>query len=144
VRDNGKTQPIALFSNDIQPDHDHRHARSERQHDRALDAGAAGSGRIHRAAIAGDRARIGAFGDQIVIRPDAFTSDQEELQAELANLRVRGASPLWMSLDRSITALQPEQGRRALLVFTTVMIGPGPDRFTRRWTTSRGAPPTTK
>jgi len=125
VRDNGKVQPIALFSNDIQPITiivmlDRSGSMTEH------------FGLVQRAAgdfidqlLPDDRARIGGFGDQIVIRPDAFTSDQTELQWELANLRVRGASPLWMSLDRSITALQPESGRRALLVFTDGHDRPG-------------------
>jgi len=141
VRDNGKTQPIALFSNDIQPitiivmlDR----SGSMTEHSMLVQRAA---GEFIEQLLPGDRARIGAFGDQIVIRPDAFTSDQDELQTELANLRVRGASPLWMSLDRSITALQPEQGRRALLVFTDGHDRPGPgqihvtlDDITRRST----------
>ena len=125
VRDNGKTQPIALFSNDIQPitiivmlDR----SGSMTEHTMLVQQAA---GEFIEQLLPTDRARIGAFGDEIVIRPDRFTSDQEELHGELAGLRVRGASPLWMSLDRSITALQPEQGRRALLVFTDGHDRPG-------------------
>jgi VWFA-related protein len=67
-----------------------------------------------------DRTRIGNFGPEIRIAPPAFTSDREVLGQVLAtDLQTLGlSSPVWTALDRSITALRTEPGRRVVLLFS--------------------------
>jgi VWFA-related protein len=130
IRDNGKVQPIALFSNDIQPLTivvmlDRSGSMSE--HIGVVNDAA---GHFVRALLPADKARVGAFGGEIVIRPDGFSSDQDELLQELAALRVKGGSPVWASIDHSITALRSELGRRVVLVLTDGHNRPGAGVFT--------------
>jgi Ca-activated chloride channel family protein len=119
VRDNGKVQTLSYFSNDLQPitiivmlD------RSGSMEDNfALVADAAEQ--FVKKLLPDDRARIGNFSRQIVITPADFTSDQntllEILRRDLQNV---GPSPVWTAIDRSITALLKQEGRRVVLVFT--------------------------
>ena len=119
VYDNGKKQPLSYFSNDRQPftvvvmlD---RSGSMAAHFDLIRDAGIAF---VHQF-LPDDRARIGSFGDSIVISPAAFTSDQNALVDVLKfGLQTFGASPVWTAIDRSITALLPEPGRRVVLAFT--------------------------
>jgi VWFA-related protein len=66
-----------------------------------------------------DRARIGNFSRQIVISPPTFTSDREAMLRILRHeMQPIGPSPIWTAVDRSITALLHEEGRRVVLLFT--------------------------
>jgi VWFA-related protein len=68
-----------------------------------------------------DKARVGDFSHQVQILPEQFTGDQKQL---LWNLRTNlqsarnGPSPVWYAVDRSMTALSPEGGRRVVLMLS--------------------------
>ena len=123
VTDNGKAQPITQFSNEATPFSvivmlDRSRSMFAHQFE------------IRDAAIAfvlklmpDDKARIGSFGDyvgnRVVIRPAAFSSSKEEL---LEILRVPIAlgqgSPVYISIDQSISALSNRDERRVVLIFS--------------------------
>jgi len=80
-----------------------------------------------------DQARIGSFGDApanaVLLSPPAFTSNKDELVATLQVPEGRGGnSPVWISINQSITALSFQTGRRVVVIFTdghdTSMPGP--------------------
>ena len=120
VLDNGKPQALTFFSNDVQPITvvvmlDRSLSMSE-HFDLVRDAAA----EFVKKLLPADRARIGNFGETIVISPDAFTSDRPALLdiLETGLQDVGFASPIWTAVDRSITALLHENGRRVVLLFT--------------------------
>lgn len=119
VRDNGSKQMLTFFSNDVQPitivvmlD---RSGSMEDNFPLIEDAAA----RFIRELLPGDRARIGNFSRQILILPTDFTGDQEALVRVLRrDLQGIGPSPVWTAVDRSITALLQQSGRRVVLLFS--------------------------
>jgi len=119
VSDNGKKQPITVFSNDIQPitivimlD---RSGSMADHYELVREA----TGEFITKLLPADRARIGSLSHEIVIRPEQFTNDQSALNAVVRyGLQDIGPSPIWTAVDRSITALLPEGGRRVVLLFS--------------------------
>jgi VWFA-related protein len=126
VRDSGKSQPLTVFSAEVQPitvvmllDR----SGSMRANFRLVEA--AGEAFVRRLDPT-DRARIGSFANKIQIDPPDFTSDREELIRILrSNLQPEGPTPLWNAVDAAITNLLPHDGRRVVLVFTDGMDNPG-------------------
>jgi Ca-activated chloride channel homolog len=133
IRDNGRPQPLTLFSNDIQPitvvvmlDR----SGSMRQNFRLIEA--AGEAFVRRLNPE-DKARIGSFAERIQVDPEDFTSDQEELVRILrTELQQQGPTPLWNAVNEAITGLQGQEGRRVVLVFTDGMDNPMNLRLTNR------------
>ena len=127
VRDNGKLQTPEFFSNDVQPitivvmlD------RSGSMADNFALVQDAADQFVHRLSGA-DKARVGSFSREIVISPPDFTSQQQTLIEVLhRGLQEIGPSPVWTAIDRSITALLNQSGRRVVLVFTDGHDDPGP------------------
>lgn len=119
VRDNGKKQAVTFFSNDIQPitivvmlD------RSGSMEENFLLVREAAGHFIDRL-LPADKARLGNFSGQILIMPPEFTSDRATLTQVLGrDLQGIGPSPVWTAVDRSITALLKETGRRVVLLFS--------------------------
>ena len=119
VRDNGRVQPLTVFSNDLQPftavvmlDF----SGSMADH---FDIVRNGALAFVRALLPEDRVRIGTFSNQISIRPDTFTGDRDALTAVLTGPPPElGPSPVWGAIDRSISALLPAEGRRVVLIFS--------------------------
>lgn len=119
IADDGKPQPLTLFSNDIQPitivlllD---RSGSLKANFDLEQQAAEA----FVRAMLPADRARIGSFGKYIQIDPDDFTSDRDRLLKILRDdLQSDGPTPLWNAVDKGIDKLAIEPGRRVILVFT--------------------------
>jgi Ca-activated chloride channel homolog len=119
VRDNGRVQPLTVFSNDRQPftavvmlDF----SGSMADHFEVVRDGARA---FVRELLPEDRVRIGTFSSQITIKPEAFTGDRDALTAVLDGPPPElGPSPVWGAIDRSITALLPAEGRRVVLVFS--------------------------
>ena len=119
IKDNGRKQPIALFSNDLQPftavvmlDF----SGSMAEHFEVVRNGALA---FVRALLPEDRVRIGTFSNQIAILPETFTGDRDVLTSVLAGPPPElGPSPVWGAIDKSITALLPAEGRRVVLVFS--------------------------
>lgn len=127
VRDDGKRQALTFFSNDVQPitvvvmlD---RSGSMEEHFDLVRNA----AGHFLDKLLPGDRARIGNFSGRILILPADFTSDRAELHAVLrGELQDIGPSPVWTAVDRSITALAKEPGRRVVLLFSDGHDAPRP------------------
>jgi VWFA-related protein len=131
VFDNGRTQPIALFSNEKQSitvammlDMSGSMAaellRVRQSAERFVDA-----------LDPGDRVRIGSFGDEVVVSP-IVTSDKQVLARVLREeLWPDGATPLWRALDAAMNALAAESGRRVVLALSdgrdSDLLGGGPD-----------------
>ena len=119
VLDNGKEQPLTLFSNEATP------------FTAVVMLDQSGSMRPHRDAIVDaasafvrqltpvDKARIGRLGWRIQIEPPQFTSRHEDLLQVLRQVvGDAGASPVWLSVDQSITALYGLEGRRVILLMS--------------------------
>ena len=119
VDDNGKRQPLTLFSNDVQPitlimllDRSGSMKPNFDLEQRAAEA-------FVREMFPQDKARIGSFAKYIQIDPEDFTSDRDKLLKILRNdLQEDGPTPLWNAIDRAIDKLVIEKGRRVILVFT--------------------------
>ena len=133
IRDNGKPQPLTVFSNDIQPitvvmmlDR----SGSMRGNARLVEHAA---GEFVRRLGAEDSARIGSFAERIEIQPERFTSDQQELLGLLrSDMPVAGPTPLWNALDDAIVALREQEGRKVVLVFSDGADAPGNFAFDNR------------
>jgi len=127
VRDNGKSQPLEFFSNDILPITivvmlDRSGSMSD-NFSLVQDAAAQFIRKLNHE----DRARIGSFSREIRISPADFTNEQETLSQILREgMQEIGPSPVWTAIDRSITALLHQQGRRVVLIFTDGHDDPGP------------------
>ena len=123
VTDNGKEQPLTYFSNEIAPFSvviilDRSGSMYEHQYV-IRDAAMAFVVRM----MPEDQGRIGSFGNyfgnRVVISPPNFTSNKAELVEVLqAPIGLGGASPVWIAVDQSITALTSQVGRRVVLIFS--------------------------
>lgn len=119
VRENGKPQPITVFSNEVQP------ISVVVMLDRSGSM-RGNVGLVEHAAEEfvqrlgpNDVARIGTFADRIEIRPDTFTGDKEALLRILrSDLPVTGPTPLWNATDEAIAALREREGRKVILLFS--------------------------
>ncbi len=119
IRDEGKPQPITVFSTDVQPvsvvmmlDHSGSMRGNVGLVEQAAEAFIKNLG-------PGDTARIGTFAERIVIQPESFTSDQRTLiQILRSGQPVIGPTPLWNALDMAVEALRGREGRKVVLVFS--------------------------
>ena len=119
IKDDGKLQPITVFSNEVQPitvvvmlDR----SASMRGNVRLVEDAAQA---FVRGLQPADKARIGIFAERIEIQPADFTSNQDELLRILqSEVPVRGPTPLWNALDEAIAAVRGQEGRRVVLVFS--------------------------
>jgi len=126
VSDNGKKQPIAVFSNDVQP------ITIVIMLDRS--GSMVGNFTIVRDAaehfvaelLPTDKARLGSFSNRVQIDPPDFTSDVNELIRILHyNLQDAGPTPLWNATFAAMNALERHEGRRVVLMFTDGYDNPG-------------------
>lgn len=130
VYDNGRRQPLSVFSSDSQPITivvmlDRSGSMAER-----FDLVARATTQFVAKLSGADRARIGSFSDRIVIQPAEFTSDRAALLRIVRDdLQDIGVSPIWASVDRSVAALRREPGRRVVLLFTDGHDSPGRGQF---------------
>ena len=119
VLDDGKPQDVTVFTGDIQPitivvmlD---RSGSVTQQYTHVRDAAEQFISHLGD----DDRARIGSFSSSVRIDPEVFTSDKNELVRILhEDLQGPGPTPLWNAAASAMTALQGENGRRVVLVFT--------------------------
>ncbi|MEO8077607.1 MAG: VWA domain-containing protein [Acidobacteriota bacterium] len=119
VYDNGKRQTITLFENGVQP------ITVVMMLDRS--GSMLGNFNLVRSAaeqfvgqlLPADKARIGSFANRIQVDPREFTGSQHDLiQILRTELQEAGPTPLWNAVNVAITALQHQDGRRVVLVFT--------------------------
>jgi Ca-activated chloride channel homolog len=133
IRDNGKSQPITVFSNEIQPisvvmmlD------RSGSMRGNFGLVQAAGEAFV-RKLLPTDKARIGSFADKVEMHPEGFTSDQAELIGILrTKLQAEGPTPLWNAVDAAIQELKAQDGRRVVLVFSDGADNPANFKFNNK------------
>lgn len=119
IRDNGKPQPITVFSNELQPitvvimlDRSTSMRGNLRLVERAAEEFV---GRLRPE----DKARISTFANRIVVQPETFTGDRDVLLDILrSDLPSSGPTPLWNAMDEAIVALQGQAGRKVVLVFS--------------------------
>lgn len=119
IYDNGKLQPITLFSNEIQPitvvmmlDR----SGSVKTEFRLVEAAAEA---FIRRLLPEDKMRLGSFAARIQVDPEDFTSNYEHLLGILRNeMQQEGPTPLWNAVNVAMTALRGQEGRRVVLVFT--------------------------
>jgi Ca-activated chloride channel family protein len=118
VLDNGKVQPLTLFDNSPQP------IRLIVMLD--VSGSMSGNLRLLRDACdqlfarlaPGDLARVGTFGEQIIISP-SFTRDVAELGAALpVTIPQNAPTPLWNAVDTAIAEFGAAEGRRVVLVLS--------------------------
>jgi VWFA-related protein len=119
IYDNGKRQPITFFESGIQP------ITIVVMLDRS--GSMMGNFNLVRSAaeqfvgqlLPGDRARIGSFSNRIQLDPRDFTDNKRDLLAILrTELQEPGSTPLWNAVSVAVTALQHQDGRRVVLIFT--------------------------
>jgi Ca-activated chloride channel family protein len=133
VRDNGRPQPITVFSNDVQPitvvlmlD---RSGSMRGNFGLVVAAAEAFVRRLQ----PDDKARIGSFAERVVIEPETFTNDRDEMIRILrSGLQPPGPTPLWNALDEAISSLREQEGRRVVLVFSDGADAPMNFRFNNR------------
>jgi Ca-activated chloride channel family protein len=119
IYDNGKLQPLTVFSAEVQPisvvmmlDRSGSMAGNFRL------VAAAGEAFV-RGLLPDDKARIGTFAARIVVTPDEFTNDHGALIRVLrSDLQGGGPTPLWNAVNVAIDGLAAQDGRRVVLVFT--------------------------
>lgn len=119
IRDEGKSQPITVFSTEVQPisvvvmlDHSGSMRGNVGLVQQAAEAFIRNLG-------PGDAARIGTFAERIVVQPESFTSDQNTLIRILRSGQpVIGPTPLWNAVDMAVEALRGREGRKVVLVFS--------------------------
>ena len=126
VRDNGKAQPISVFSRDVQPitlvmmlDR----SGSMRGNFRLVDQSAEA---FVEAMLPHDKAKVGSFAEKVQLDPEEFTSDRAALIKILrTRLQQQGPTPLWNAMDLSVNELKGQSGRRVVLLFTDGADNPG-------------------
>ena len=118
IREDGKPQPITVFSTDVQP----FSVVIMLDHSGSMRATAGWSSKRQafiRNLGPGDTARIGTFAERIVIQPESFTSDQNTLIRILRSGQPDiGPTPLWNALDDAVASLRGREGRKVVLVFS--------------------------
>ncbi len=129
IFDNGREQPISFFSSASVPfsvvvmlDR----SASMKPHESAIvEAGTA----FINALQPDDQAQIGTIGLRVRIDPPKLTGDRTALVEALRAAPVDGPeSPVWESVDRSITALYGVPGRRVVLLMSDGRNGTGDAR----------------
>ena len=126
VRDEGKAQPITVFSKEVQPitlvmmlDR----SGSMRGNFRLVDQSAEA---FVSAMQPNDKAKIGSFAEKVQLDPEEFTGDKAALIKILrTRLQQTGPTPLWNAMDQSIGELRGQGGRRVVLLFTDGADNPG-------------------
>ena len=119
IREEGKPQPITVFSTEVQPvsvvmmlDHSGSMRGNVGLVEQAAEAFVRNLG-------PGDTARIGTFAERIAIQPESFTSDQRTLIGILRSGQpVIGPTPLWNAVDMAVDALRGREGRKVVLVLS--------------------------
>ena len=120
VRDDGKVQPITLFTTDLQPITAIVLLDGSRSMVKALDTVITAADHLVVRLMPGDRARVGSFSDEIRFAP-AFSGDRDQLAREvndLFDLRIGPGTRLWDAIGQATTSFEGAEGRRVVIVYT--------------------------
>jgi len=116
--DNGRLQPITLFSSAIQPINIIVMLDMSGSMTGNLDVLRRSAVQMFTRLLPGDQARVGNFGDRIVISP-TFTNNVDTLiRALYLELEPGGNTPLWGAVNAAMGALARLDGRRVVLVLS--------------------------
>ena len=81
-----------------------------------------------------DRAKVGTFGQEIVISP-TFTNDPAALRAALpTSIEANAPTPLWKAVDAAMSAFEDGEGRRVVLILSDGKDG-APMKFNEKFLT---------
>ncbi|MBI4478300.1 MAG: VWA domain-containing protein [Acidobacteria bacterium] len=117
IFDNGQPQPVALFDASIQPITVVVMLDTSASMTANLELLKAAAAQFLIRLLPADKARVGAFNDKIQISA-RFTSDRDDLIAELGSLDFGNPTRLYDAIAVSLDALENIEGRRVILVFT--------------------------
>ena len=133
IRDNGKPQPITVFSNDVQPIT--VVLMLDRSGSMRGNFGLVVRGRRGVRAPARAR-RQGAHRQLRRARPDRARAlherSEEMIRILRSSLQPPGPTPLWNAVDEAITSLREQEGRRVVLVFSDGADAPMNFKFNNR------------
>jgi VWFA-related protein len=117
IRENGSVRPVTQFSAERQPVTATLLLDMTDSPDEVVWLQVAGEAFVA-ALRPGDRARIGSFGDEIAISP-MLTGDRGYLLYVLhEELWPSFSAPLWRAIDRGMTSLADERGRRVIILYS--------------------------
>lgn len=118
VFDNGRPERLTLFSSEIQPISIIVMLDMSGSMLGNLDVLRRSAVQMFTRLLPADKARIGNFGNHIVISP-RFTNDVDTLiRALYLDLEPGGPTPLWGAVNAAMAALAPLDGRRVVLVLS--------------------------
>jgi len=118
ILDNGRVEPIAQFSNAIQPISIIVMLDMSGSMIGNLPVLRQAAVQMFTRLLPDDKARVGGFGDRITLS-ETFTNDQDDLiRALWSELTPGGSTPLWGAINVAMTALAHLEGRRVVLVLT--------------------------
>lgn len=116
--DNGRPQPLTLFASGIQPIAIITMLDMSGSMAGNLDVLRRSAVQMFTRLLPGDQARVGNFGDRIVIS-STFTNDVDTLiRALYLDLEPGGNTPLWGAVNAAMGALARLDGRRVVLVLS--------------------------
>jgi Ca-activated chloride channel family protein len=129
VLDNGRVQPLTVFDNTPQPVRIIVMLDVSGSMEGNLPLLRASCEQLFARLQAGDLARVGTFGQEIIISP-TFTNDVAELRAALPGQIARDApTPLWKGLNEAMGAFTGNDTRRVVLVLSDGKDAPGIRKF---------------
>jgi VWFA-related protein len=119
ARDDGKVQPITVFDNSPKPIELVVLLDVSGSMEGNLPLLRAATAQLVERLLPDDAARLGTFGQEVVISP-AFTRDRDELLAALpSDIHPNAPTPLWRAVDRAISVFSPDgEKRRVVLVLS--------------------------
>ncbi|MEZ5319836.1 MAG: VWA domain-containing protein [Vicinamibacterales bacterium] len=127
VYDDGKRQDLSIFKSDVQPITVVVMLDTSGSMTSNIDLLKVAAEQFVLRLLPDDKAKIGSFSDLIYIS-DAFTNDRDALIGYLREeIRFGNPTHLWDAIDRSMTEMRDESGRRVVLIFTD-----GEDSFSTR------------
>jgi Ca-activated chloride channel homolog len=117
ILDNGKPQPLTVFSNEVLPITVVVMLDTSGSMTGNIDTLKAGAEQFLLRLLKGDRARVGDFNDKIqMVSP--LTGDRDELIASLSDIDFGYPTRLYDAIAEGLNELQDIEGRKVVLVFT--------------------------
>ncbi len=121
IYDNGKLQQLTNFDNQVTPITVVVMLDTSGSMTLALDLVKQAAEEFLIRMLPADRGKVGAFNDKIEVKPEpglAFSNNRDQLIRYLNDLDFGYPTRLYDAVDYSITQLEPEDGRKVVLVFT--------------------------